>query len=100
MLTCIIWLDHTDIELDILKEEVATALKHLKEGKAAGFNENSAGEIRATGDSRFFVIHKLCKKIWEWKEKIPDDWGKAVTAPIFQEKDKKILCKLQRNKSS
>ena len=52
---------------------MATALKHLKEGKAAGFDGVSAEEMKATGEIGIDVIHKLCKRIWE-TEKIPDDW--------------------------
>ena len=35
-----------DTEPDILKVEVTAALKHLKEGKAAGFNGISTEEIK------------------------------------------------------
>ena len=76
-----------DTEPDILKEEVATALKHLKEGKAAGFDGISAEEMKATGEIGIDVIHKLCRQIWE-SEQIPNDWGKAVIVPIFKKKDK------------
>ena len=76
-----------DIEPDILKDEVATALKHLKEGKAAGFDGISAEEMKATGEIGIDVIHKLCRQIWE-SEQIPNDWGKAVIVPIFKKKDK------------
>ena len=44
-------------------EEVATALKHLKEGKAE--------EMKATGKIGIDVIHKLCRKIWETEK---DTW--------------------------
>ena len=76
-----------DTEPDILKEEVATALKHLKEGKAASFDGISAEEMKATGEIGIDVIHKSCRRIWE-TEQIPDDWGKAVIVPIFKKKDK------------
>ena len=56
-----------DIEPDILKDEVPTALKHLKEGKAAGFDGISAEEMKATGEIGIDVIHKLCWKICETK---------------------------------
>ena len=54
-----------DIEPDMLKEEVATALKHLEEGKAAGFDGIAAEEMKATGEIGINIIHKLCGKIWE-----------------------------------
>ena len=62
-----------DTEPDILKEEVATALTHLKEGKAAGFDGISAEEMKATGEIGSDVIHKLCRQIWE-SEQISNDW--------------------------
>ena len=76
-----------DTEPDILKDEVAAALKHLKEGKVAGFDGISAEEMKATGETGIDVVHKLCRKVWE-TEKIPDDWGKPIIAPIFEKKDK------------
>ena len=75
-----------DTKPDKLKDEVATASKHLKEGKAAVFDGISAEEMKATGEIGIDVIHKLCRRIWE-TQKIPDDWGKAVIVPIFK-KDK------------
>ena len=80
-----------DTEPDILKEEVATALKHLKEGKAAGFDGISAEEMKATGEIGIDVIHKLCRRIWDTEE-IPDDWGKAVIVPIFKKEGQNRLC--------
>ena len=47
-----------DTEPDILKEEVATVLKHLKEGKATDFDRISAEEMKATGEVGIDVIHK------------------------------------------
>ena len=54
-----------DIEPNILKEDVATALKHLKKGKAAGFDGISAEEMKVTRKTGVDVIHKLCRKILE-----------------------------------
>ena len=74
-----------DVEPDILKEEVATALKHLKEGKAAGFDGISAEELKTTGEIGIDVIHKLCRKIWETEKK--NTWWLGATGErqsVFQ----------------
>ena len=66
----------------ILRAEVEVALKHLKEGKAAGYDSISAEELKAAGEPCVDFIHKLCNKVWN-SEQIPEDWGKAIMVPIF-----------------
>ena len=89
--------NHTDdIEPETLKEEVATALKHLKEGKAAGFDRISAEEMKATGETGVNVIHKLCRTIWETENNT--GWlGKGSHCSHIQKEVLTRLCKLQRN---
>ena len=69
----------------ILRAKVEVALKHLKEGKAAGYDSISAGELKAAGEPCVDVIHKLCNKIWN-SEHIPEDWWKAIIVLIFKKK--------------
>ena len=78
-------LDET--ESVILRAEVEVALKHLKEGKVAGYDSISAEVLKTGGEPCVDVIHKLCKKISN-SEHIPEDWGKATIVPIFKKKDK------------
>ena len=74
----------------ILRAEVEVALKHLKEGKAAGYDSVSSKELKAAGEPCGDVIHKLCNKIWN-SEQIPEDCGKAIIVPIFMKKDKLVV---------
>ena len=67
--------------------KIKIALKHLKEGKVAGYDSISPEELRAAGEPCVDAIHKLCNKIWN-SEQIPEDWGKAIIVPIFKKKDK------------
>jgi hypothetical protein len=74
-------------EPKILLDEVRLAIKHLKTGKAPGFDGISAEELKATDEPGVKIIHKLCNKIWDTGE-IPQDWGRAVIVPIYKKKDK------------
>ena len=75
----------TDDEPEITREEVESAIKKLKEGKAPGYDTISGEELKA--ENGVGIIHKLCNEIWR-TETFPADWGKAIITPIFKKKDK------------
>ena len=62
---------------DILREEVAAAVRDLKKGKSAGI-DNIPGElVQAGGDDMIDLLHKICNKIWttgEW----PKGWTQSL----------------------
>ena len=70
--------DLQSIEPNVLLEEVQTANRNLKTGKAPRFDGISAEELKATGEIGVKAIQKL---IWNTGE-IPQDWGKAIIVPI------------------
>jgi hypothetical protein len=74
-------------EPDILKEEVASAIKKLSDEKAPGYDNVTAEELKATGDAGIEILYKLCKVIWK-TEMFPDDWSKAIITHIYKKKDK------------
>ena len=47
----------------------------------------SAKEIKAAGEEGTEIFYKICKQIWE-TELFPEDWGRAIIAPIYKKKDK------------
>ena len=73
-------------EPQILREEVASAVKKLADEKAPGF-DCMGEELKAAGETGIDILHKLCLKIWT-EEIFPDDWGRAIITPIFKKKDK------------
>jgi hypothetical protein len=78
---------NTDTEPEIMREEIASAINKLSDGKAPGYDSITAEELKASGEPGVEVIHQLCKKIWT-SEIFPDDWGRAIITPIFKKKDK------------
>ena len=74
-------------EPQILREEVASAVKKLTDEKATGFDCITGEELKAAGETGIDILHKLCLKIWT-EEIFPDDWGRAIITPIFKKKDK------------
>ena len=54
-----------------------SAIRKLTDGKAPGYDNITAEELKATGNSGVDIVHHLCNKIWE-SEKLPDDWEKPL----------------------
>ena len=73
-------------EPPIMRDEVASAIKVMTEGKATGFDCVTGEELKASREAGIDILHKLCNKIWE-KETFPDDWDRAIITPIFKKKD-------------
>ena len=62
-------------------DEVAWAIKNLKNGKSPGCDEIPAELIKAGGEESIHVYHALCQKIWKygiW----PKDWKRTIFIPI------------------
>ena len=72
----------------ILMEEVARAVKRLKDRKAPGVDNITAAEIKAaTEGSGLLIAHQLLTRIWD-EEIFPVEWKQAVIVPIYKKKDK------------
>ncbi|KAI8433901.1 hypothetical protein MSG28_015827 [Choristoneura fumiferana] len=73
----------SDMEPDILKEEVRSAIKHLKSGKAVGSDEIPIETIRCCGDYGVDIFHRICNLIWRtgvW----PTEWTHSLFIPLHK----------------
>ena len=74
--------------LPILREEVVTAIKQLKAGKAAGI-DNIPGELlREGGESTVSILLKICNEVWI-SGKWPPSWTTSIIVPIPKKGDLK-----------
>ena len=68
-------------EFPIRRQEVESATKTLKCGKAAGVDNVPAELITHSGQSLVEVLHATCNKIWE-TSKWPSTWTKLIIITI------------------
>ena len=57
----------TEKEPEITRDEVVSAIKKLKHGKAPGYDNITGNELQAAGEQGVDIIHKLCKKYGQQK---------------------------------
>ncbi|KAI8433244.1 hypothetical protein MSG28_015320 [Choristoneura fumiferana] len=72
-----------EIEPDILLDEIRTAIKHLKNGKATGSDAIPIETIKASGEYGVHIFHTLCQKIWQtgcW----PKEWAHTIFVPLHK----------------
>ena len=67
------------------REEVVSALKKMKNGKATGPDLIPAEVWKALGEEGVDILHNLMEKILE-QEKIPEEWRESILIPIFKGK--------------
>ena len=72
-------------EPDILREEVAAAIKKLTDNKTHGYDNTSAEALKTTGEIGVDILHRLCNTVWK-TEVFPDDRSKAIITPIYKKK--------------
>ena len=70
-------------EFPILRQEVESALKTLKCGKAAGVDNVPAELITCGGQPVVDVLHAICNKIWE-TGKWPSTWTQSIIITIHK----------------
>jgi len=73
--------DMDDIGPCILEEEVATAIKELKNNKAEGIDEIPSELLKCMGNTAVKVFTHLCQKIYE-TGKWPADFLQTVIIPL------------------
>ena len=71
-------------------EEVETAIKRLKNNKAAGADGIAAELFKAGGDSLIRCMHDIITQIWI-EEDMPKDWNVSVIRPIHKKGDR-MMC--------
>ena len=69
----------------ISREEVKTAIKRMKNGKATGPDGIPAEAWKSLGEEGIDVLWDLMRKIYA-QEKMPDAWRDTVIVPIFKDK--------------
>lgn len=67
--------------------EVRTAIKKLKNNKAAGIDDMPGEIVKYGGERLVEEIFELIREIWN-KEQIPMEWTESVIIPIFKKGDK------------
>ena len=70
-------------EFPILRQEVESAIKTLKCGKAAGVDNVPAELITHGGQPVVEVLHAICNKIWD-TGKWPSTWTKSIIITILK----------------
>ena len=70
----------------ITRIEIKSAIKKLKNGKAAGGDNIPPEAIKAGGDTSEEVLLSLCNRIWD-EEKIPEEWRKGLLIKLPKKGD-------------
>lgn len=70
-------------EANILKDEVSTAVKHLKKGKATGSDSIPIETIKASGEYCVQIFHALCNRIWQIRT-WPQEWTHTIFVPLHK----------------
>ena len=76
--------------------EVATAIKGIKSGKAAGEDEIRPEMLKALTGEGILWLTRVCQVAWKLG-KTPRDWQTGVIIPIFKIRRSQALYKLERD---
>ena len=68
-------------DLPVLQDEVADAVRNLKEGKSPGIDNVPAELLKHGGETVVSIFTKLCQKIWETKQ-WPKEWTQSLVIPL------------------
>ncbi|MBN3291136.1 RTXE polymerase, partial [Polypterus senegalus] len=69
----------------ISKEEVRTAMKRMKNGKAVGPDDIPMEAWRCLGEMAVAFLNRLFNGILE-SERMPEEWRRSILVPIFKNK--------------
>ena len=70
---------------EVSLEEITSAMKKMKLGKASRLQEVSMEMINASGKVGINVMMKLCQRVLHGKE-MPKDWKTSALVPIYKGK--------------
>ena len=79
---------HVGEEEVFLAAEVATIIKGIKSGKAAGEDEIRPEMLKALTGEGILWLTRVCQVAWKFG-KTPRDWQTGVIIPIFKKGDRK-----------
>ena len=71
----------TNLEPDILENEVKWALESIATNKASGGDGIPVELFQILKDDAMKVLHSICQQIWKTQQ-WPQDWKKSVFIPI------------------
>ena len=80
--------------LEPTREEVANAIKSLKNNKAPGPDGIPAELLKNGGDDLIGFLHEMILEIWR-TEKLPDSWMEGALVPLYKKGDK-LACENYR----
>ena len=75
----------------VTHEEIVTAMREMKTGKAVGPSEVSTEMIAASGEVGIRVMIELCQRLLDGKG-MPEEWKTSVVMPIFEGKGGVMNC--------
>ena len=77
-----------ECEPDILKSEIEEAVRSLKNGKAAGFDNIPSELLKFGGGDTIEILHKICNLVWK-SGKWPTQMTKSLILPLAKKGDLK-----------
>jgi hypothetical protein len=78
--------ENTELDHEITRAEVTTAITMLQRRKAAGIDEITAEALKRGGEKLKDALLDLIQKAWK-KEEIPEEWARGVICPIYKDGD-------------
>lgn len=81
--------NETEDTEEITISEIEDAMKHIRTGKAAGYDGIKSEQLKYIGEEGIKILHILFNLIWKEK-KIPEDWEKAIILPIYKKGDNRV----------
>ena len=78
-------------ECIVTREEVVSALRKMRNGKAAGQSGVVNEMLRAAGDIGVDWLTDLCNSIIS-ERKIPEDWRRSIIVPVYKGKGDPLDC--------
>ena len=73
---------------DVTREEVAKAVRRLRNGKAAGEDRIVAELLKNGGEAVIDWLMELMQEVWRTRQ-VPQEWRNATLIPLFKKKDRK-----------
>lgn len=73
---------------EIKLEEVESAIRKLKNGKAPGTDNIKAELIKYMGNAGNLLLHEIINEAWRNKT-VPREWKRSIIVPIYKKGDRK-----------
>ena len=87
--------DDADDVLEVSVEDVRKAVKKLKKGKAPGVDGITSEMLKCGGEAVLEWLTRVCR-VCVSREKVPNDWVRAIIVPLYKGKGDRNECKNYR----